>query len=415
ADAHRAAPDALLGPALGRTAAARGRREGAGHGARRDTDGRAALEPRRAAAPRDARRAQGRAGGEPDDDDLRHPRPGRGHVAGRPHRRHERGRDRAGLDPRGGLPRPRRPLRRQLHRQPADELHHRDAARRRRVGRRGPAPARPRRRRAPGVRRQARGRRRRSRRAEGRRARRRAARPAHAGDGRGRGPSVPRGARHRRRGRAGRRAEPGAEGRQGALVRPRDRRGRAMSGRDDVVAQAEEVLRANDRGGYTVPTAGLYPFQWNWDSCLTALGQSHFDEERAWREVETLFAHQWEDGMVPHIVFHEPSDGYFPGPEVWGTGRPTPTSGITQPPVAGFVVRRLFERARDRGLAEVTPRALLGKVAAWPAGFYRHRDPRGEGLVAPPHPWASGRDNSVDWDEPLARVPTEGVEPYTRR
>jgi len=188
-----------------------------------------------------------------------------------------------------------------------------------------------------------------------------------------------------------------------------------MSGRDDVVAQAEEVLRANDRGGYTVPTAGLYPFQWNWDSCLTALGQSHFDEERAWREVETLFAHQWEDGMVPHIVFHEPSDGYFPGPEVWGTGRPTPTSGITQPPVAGFVVRRLFERARDRGLAEAKARALLGKVDAWHAWFYRHRDPRGEGLVALLHPWESGRDNSVDWDEPLARVPTEGVEPYTRR
>ena len=28
----------------------------------------------------------------------------------------------------------------------------------------------------------------------------------------------------------------------------------------------------NDRGGYTVPTEGLYPYQWNWDSAFVALG-----------------------------------------------------------------------------------------------------------------------------------------------
>ena len=54
--------------------------------------------------------------------------------------------------------------------------------------------------------------------------------------------------------------------------------------------RAYEVLRENDRGTYTVPTKGLYPFQWNWDSCLTALGQRHFDEARAWTEIETLLA-----------------------------------------------------------------------------------------------------------------------------
>ena len=43
------------------------------------------------------------------------------------------------------------------------------------------------------------------------------------------------------------------------------------------------------------------------------------------------------------------------------------------------------------------------------------RDPAGEGLVAILHPWESGRDNSVDWDEAFERVPTDGVAPYTRR
>ncbi len=184
---------------------------------------------------------------------------------------------------------------------------------------------------------------------------------------------------------------------------------------DDLTAQAIAILRENDRGAYTIPTRGLYPFQWNWDSCLTALGQRHVDEARAWTEIETLLAHQWPDGMVPHIVFHVTDDGYFPGPEVWATGRPTPTSGITQPPVAGFAVRRLWERARDRDAASARAAALLPRIAAWHRWFYRHRDPGGEGLVAILHPWESGRDNSVDWDEALARVPTDGIAPYVRR
>lgn len=178
---------------------------------------------------------------------------------------------------------------------------------------------------------------------------------------------------------------------------------------------ALDVLKENDHGGYTVPTKGLYPFQWNWDSCLTALGQSHYDEARAWTEIDTLFAHQWPDGMVPHIVFHVYSDGYFPGPNVWSTGRPTPTSGITQPPVAGFAVKRLFDRAQDKALATERARALLPKIDAWHRWFYANRDPHDEGLVAILHPWESGRDNSVDWDEAFERVPTAGVEPYTRR
>ncbi len=180
-------------------------------------------------------------------------------------------------------------------------------------------------------------------------------------------------------------------------------------------AEAERILRDNDRGAYTIPTRGLYPFQWNWDSCLTALGQRHFDEARAWTEIETLLTHQWPDGMVPHIVFHAPDEGYFPGPSVWATGRATPTSGITQPPVLGFVLQRLFARARDKALARQRAAALVPKADAWHRWFYANRDPAGTGLVAILHPWESGRDNAIDWDEALARVPTEGIEPYQRR
>ncbi len=184
---------------------------------------------------------------------------------------------------------------------------------------------------------------------------------------------------------------------------------------DSLIEHAIDVLRLNDRGTYTVPTPGLYPFQWNWDSALSALGFSHFDEGRAWTEIDTLFSHQWDDGMVPHIIFHEKDDGYFPGPDVWGTGRPVPTSGITQPPVAGFAVKRIFDRANDRDMARKRARDLLPRIHAWHEWFFRCRDPEGTGLVAIIHPWESGRDNSVDWDTPFANVPTDGVAPFQRR
>ncbi|MEZ5835370.1 MAG: hypothetical protein R3D03_06555 [Geminicoccaceae bacterium] len=190
-----------------------------------------------------------------------------------------------------------------------------------------------------------------------------------------------------------------------------------MTGSDDAAlfGRAAAVLRENDRGDYTVPTRGLYPFQWNWDSCLTALGLAHIDEDRAWREIETLFAHQWPDGMVPHIIFHVADDGYFPGPEVWDCARPVPTSGITQPAVAGFAIARLFERSSDRHAVEPRARRLLHAVDRWHQWFFTHRDPDNQGLVAILHPWESGRDNSVDWDEAFGRVPTEGIAPYRRR
>jgi hypothetical protein len=181
-------------------------------------------------------------------------------------------------------------------------------------------------------------------------------------------------------------------------------------------AEAASILRANDRGGYTVPTGGLYPFQWNWDSCLVALGWAAVDEDRAWTEIETLLSAQWPDGMVPHIVFHRPDPGYFPGPERWGTGRAPPTSGITQPPVAASCARRLLEGARDPAAAERRARGVFPRLLAWHRWFHAARDPDGTGLVTTIHPWETGMDNSPAWDEALGRVEVAGdLEPYVRR
>jgi len=107
--------------------------------------------------------------------------------------------------------------------------------------------------------------------------------------------------------------------------------------------RAREILVRNDRGGYTVPNGRVYPFQWNWDSAFVSLGFAAMDLDRAWRELETLFAGQWPDGLLPHIIFWQDDAGYFPGPAVWATGRIPPTSGITQPPIAASAVLALWK------------------------------------------------------------------------
>jgi hypothetical protein len=175
----------------------------------------------------------------------------------------------------------------------------------------------------------------------------------------------------------------------------------------DLTATAQSILRQNDRGGYTVPTARLYPFQWNWDSAFVAMGFATFDEPRAWQEISLLLRGQWADGLIPHIVFHAPSDDYFPGPDVWHTRHTIPTSGIPQPPVLASAARLLVDHAQDRALAEAEMAAIYPALLRNHRWWQTARDPQGTGLVATLHPWETGMDNSPSWDSPMARVATD--------
>jgi glycogen debranching enzyme len=164
-----------------------------------------------------------------------------------------------------------------------------------------------------------------------------------------------------------------------------------------------------------VPTARLYPFQWNWDSAFVAMGWATFEEARAWQEISSLLRGQWDDGMIPQIVFHAPSQDYFPGPEVWQIARTPPTSGITQPPVLATATRRLFDGARDRAAAEAQVEKIYPRLVANHRWWATARDPALTGLVTTLHPWETGMDNSPAWDAALARVPTDTRTEIRRR
>jgi glycogen debranching enzyme len=178
----------------------------------------------------------------------------------------------------------------------------------------------------------------------------------------------------------------------------------------DLDAQARAILRDNDRGGFTIPTSRLYPYQWNWDSAFTALGLATFDVPRAVRELETLFECQWDDGMLPHIIFRADEPSYFPGPSVWQANRgPLPSSGISQPPVAAAAALAIANTAPE------AVRHLYPKLNAWHRWWHRARDPEGLGVIGIIHPWESGRDNLPDWDKPGEAIDVSAVGPYVRK
>ena len=171
--------------------------------------------------------------------------------------------------------------------------------------------------------------------------------------------------------------------------------------------RALAVLRANDCGDYFRPGPVLYPFQWNWDSALIALGLARVDPARGRREVRSLLRGQWADGMVPHIVYHAAAPEYRPGPELWdaASAAGVPTSGITQPPVLATAVHALHEAAPDPVfLEEVVP-----AVERWHAWLHAERVVD-DGLIAILHPWEAA-DNSPRFDEALGALPDDGPAP----
>jgi hypothetical protein len=179
----------------------------------------------------------------------------------------------------------------------------------------------------------------------------------------------------------------------------------------ELARRALGVLDANWAGSSTQPSPALYPHQWSWDSACIAIGRARHDQGRAERELRSLFAGQWSNGLLPHIVFADGGGGaYFPGPEFWQTERsgdapPSPrTSGIVQPPIHATAAWHVYRHARDREHATAFLGDLMPGLAAWHEYLYRERVRGDDGLAEIWHPWESGMDNSPVWDEALRRI-----------
>ncbi len=168
------------------------------------------------------------------------------------------------------------------------------------------------------------------------------------------------------------------------------------------VRAAKQVLADNWAGHFTKPSSSLYPHQWNWDSGFIAIGYAHYNAQRAKTEIRSLFQGQWENGMLPHIVFDTQSLGhYFPEPDFWQTPDGRPTSGITMPPLHATACLHIYDASRNKNDAMDFLEEMFPRLLASHRYFYSCRDPNHEGLAYIRHPWESGMDNSPAWDEPL--------------
>jgi len=174
-----------------------------------------------------------------------------------------------------------------------------------------------------------------------------------------------------------------------------------VSDHDDLVRRARAVLERNRCGSYTCPSVRLYPHQWLWDSCFTAIGVARFDPRRAADELRALFRGQWDDGMLPHMVFAAGSRDVG-SRRVWrswtraGAPRDVATSCITQPPLPAIAVERvaraLAPDERDAFVAELAP-----KVLAYHRWLFRERRLDDSPLITLIHPWECGLDSTPPW------------------
>ena len=185
-----------------------------------------------------------------------------------------------------------------------------------------------------------------------------------------------------------------------------------------LIARAKGILDKNWKGGFTVPSARLYPHQWSWDSAFIAMGYAHYDLRRAQDELLSIFEGQWKNGMLPHIVFRS-RDSYFPGPERWQisvspNAPEMETSALTHPAMHAIAALKIYQKAADKASAKAFLEEIFPKLMAFHKYLFTSRDPEKTGLITIFHPWESGLDNSVRWDDALARIKLEKKPSYKR-
>lgn len=159
---------------------------------------------------------------------------------------------------------------------------------------------------------------------------------------------------------------------------------------------------------YTVPSPNTYPYQWLWDSCFHVIILSHFKINDAKKEIFSLLSKQFQNGMIPHMIYWKKyKNTSFPKIK-WGKNG---TSTITQPPMLAFAVWHIFQKDKDIN--------FLKSVYPHLYHFYRYllteRDPHQKHLIGIMNPDESGEDNSPRFDLPLDLNSVQTLKENTNR
>lgn len=169
--------------------------------------------------------------------------------------------------------------------------------------------------------------------------------------------------------------------------------------KENLINKAREVFTSNTLQGFShwkntdykfiAPSNKEYVFQWLWDTAFHAIVLSHFDNDWAKEEILNLLKGQGEDGFIPHIIF-------------WGENKKLPhwayiesmisvrprTSSITQPPVLGMTIEKIYEKDHDKEFLKKT----VDKIALHHKWLLDNRDNDQDGLISIISPNESGMD-----------------------
>jgi len=164
----------------------------------------------------------------------------------------------------------------------------------------------------------------------------------------------------------------------------------------------EQNWREDEHGGYMLPNQKVYPNQWLWDTCATALGLRHIDPNAARSSIDRLLSAQWSNGMIPNMIFGDESISWH-YPALWArpkTGAPKhlQTSGITQPPLIAEAVYKVGEKLQIDNKQNWF-NIVIPKLVSYHNWLLSERTADNSSLVSLVHPWESGMDNSPVWDD----------------
>ena len=171
---------------------------------------------------------------------------------------------------------------------------------------------------------------------------------------------------------------------------------------DRAIALLRKNRRTKDEYQYTVPSPDSYPYQWMWDSCFHAIVLAYFEIADAKKELESLCAKQFGNGLIPHII-------YWDGPKKgvidfeWGKSG---TSSITQPPMLAYAAWHIYQRDHDRAFLE----RIYPKLYHFHNYLLTDRDPRRNFLVSVINPDESGEDDSPRFDRAVRLPPQHTLE-----
>lgn len=168
----------------------------------------------------------------------------------------------------------------------------------------------------------------------------------------------------------------------------------------DIESAALDVLRKNRRETsgyqYTVPSPDTYPYQWLWDSCFHAIVLAEYEPEFAVAELRALLSHQFDNGMLPHMIYWQPGTLHR---YEWGAEH---TSTLTQPPMIAYAAWEIYRHTNNLGFLE----SLYPRLLRYYEYLIMQRDPQDHHLIGIINPDESGEDNSSRFDSAL-KVPDD--------